>query len=52
VRLAARGRRDLDRGTEPITDPRELAQVRRQARTVYIKSLIAAAVLAALAYFA
>ncbi|HEY6091556.1 MAG TPA: hypothetical protein VIV83_06165 [Gemmatimonadales bacterium] len=50
MRLAARGLRDLDHGPEPIADRTELAQVRRQARMVYIKSLIAAAALTALAY--
>ena len=42
----------MDRGAEPIIDPTELARVRRQARMVYTKSLIAAAALAALAYLA
>jgi hypothetical protein len=34
----------MDAGSEPITSPDELAQVRRQARAVHVKSLIAAAV--------
>jgi len=52
VKLAARGQRDLDTGPEPIADVAELAQVRRQARAVHIKSLATAAVLTALAFFA
>ena len=40
----------MDRGTERLVDPNELAQVRGQARTVYIKSLIAAAALTTLGY--
>jgi hypothetical protein len=49
VSLAARGLRDLDGGREAITDPAELAQVRRQARTVHVKSFLLAAALVALA---
>jgi hypothetical protein len=49
VKLAARGRRDLDRGSEAIDDAGELARVRRQARAVYSKALLAAVVLTALA---
>jgi len=45
VRLAARGLRDMDMGSEPITDRAELEQVRRQARTVHLKALVTAAVL-------
>jgi len=32
----------MDTGAEPITDPVELARVRRQARAVYLKSLLVA----------
>ncbi|HSE67190.1 MAG TPA: hypothetical protein VLB12_09395 [Gemmatimonadales bacterium] len=46
--LAARGLRDLDSGSQPITDPAELAQVRRQARVVHVKSILSAAGLTAL----
>jgi hypothetical protein len=49
VKLAARGRRDMDRGSEAIEDAGELAKVRRQARAVHIKALVAAAALTALA---
>jgi hypothetical protein len=45
VALAARGVRNLDRGEEAITDPNELAQVRRQARRVRLEGLALAAVL-------
>jgi hypothetical protein len=40
VRLASRGQRDFDDGPETISDPIELAQVRRQARAVQIKSFL------------
>ncbi|HEU5153505.1 MAG TPA: hypothetical protein VFU03_02120 [Gemmatimonadales bacterium] len=46
--LAARGLRDLDNGSQPITDPAELAQVQRQARVVHVKSILSATVLTAL----
>ncbi len=39
--LSARGSRQLGDKVEKIEDPAELAQVRRQARRVNIKSLIA-----------
>jgi hypothetical protein len=48
VRLAARGLRDLDQGSERIADPADLARVRRQARVVHIKSVVSAAALTAL----
>jgi len=48
VRLAARGLRDMDDGSEPITDTAELAQVRRQSRGVHLKSVIVAVVLTAI----
>jgi len=35
----------MDTGASPITDPAELAQVRRQARAVHVKSLVVAVVL-------
>jgi hypothetical protein len=50
VNLASRGLRDLDSGAEPITDPDELAQVRRQARRVYLKGLAAGVLLTALSF--
>jgi hypothetical protein len=49
VRLAALGQRDMDTGAEQIADAEELAQVRRQARTVYVKALATAALLTVLA---
>jgi hypothetical protein len=45
VKLASRGQRDLDSGPEVITDAAELTAARRQARSVHVKSLIAAAIL-------
>jgi hypothetical protein len=39
VGLAARNQRDLDDGPIDVTDPRELAQLERQARRVYLKSV-------------
>jgi hypothetical protein len=49
VRLASRGQRDLDAGPEDIADADEAAHVRRQARDVYIKAFISAAILTSLA---
>jgi len=49
VRLASRGLRDMDQGPQPISDSDELQQVRRQARVVYAKSIITAAILTAIA---
>ena len=40
--LAARGSRQLTDEVEQIDDPAELAQVRRQARRVQIKAVLAA----------
>jgi hypothetical protein len=48
VKLSARGLRDLDRGKEKITDPAELARVRRQARKVHLQSFLTAALVTAL----
>ncbi len=48
--LAARGARNMDDGPEKITDPEALAQVRRQAARVYLKS-IALGLALALAFF-
>jgi hypothetical protein len=39
----------MDAGPQPIADNAEADQVRRQARAVYIKSFISAAILTALA---
>ena len=49
MRLAARGLRDMDSGSERITDDVERAQVRRQARLVHTKTLTTAVLLTALA---
>lgn len=49
VKLAARGQRDMDAGPQEIPDAAELQKVRRQARVVYAKSAITAAILTALA---
>ena len=35
----------MDKGAEPITDPAERSQIRRQARNVHMKSLMVAAIL-------
>ena len=51
MRLASRGQRDMDRGPEQISDAEELRLVQRQARAVYVKSIIAAAVLTGIALF-
>lgn len=47
--LASRGQRDMDTGPEAIGDATELAQVRRQARRVHVRSLLVAGALVALA---
>ncbi len=47
--LSARGSRQLGDAVEKIEDPRELAQVRRQASQVQLKSLLAAIPLTLLA---
>jgi hypothetical protein len=49
VGLAARGSRHFGDMPEKIEDPAELAQVRRQARWVNLKALIAGIVLTAIA---
>ncbi len=46
--LAARGSRHLGEQAEQIADPEELAQVRRQARKVQLKSMAAGAAMALL----
>jgi hypothetical protein len=40
----------MDAGAEPIADSAELARVRRQARAVYLKSLVATAALTGVAF--
>ena len=49
MNLAARGLRDLDSGSQNITDTAELAQVRLQARKVMLKALVFAVVVTAVA---
>jgi len=48
VALVARGERNMDAGAEPVRDPAALEQMRAQARSVYVRSLVVAAVLSAL----
>jgi len=40
----------MDTGVEPIADPVELTRVRRQARAVRLKSLLAAVVVTAIVF--
>jgi hypothetical protein len=47
--LASRGQRDMDDGPAAVTDADVDAQVRRQARVVYVRSLVTAVALTALA---
>jgi hypothetical protein len=47
--LASRGQRDMDDGPAAITDADVNAQIRRQARVVYVRSLVTAVALTALA---
>ena len=49
VHLAARGQRNLDRGSEAVADPWLLSQLKRQAREVIIEALLAAALLTGIA---
>lgn len=45
--LALRGQRDMDTGPQDITEAAVLAQVRRQARKVLVKSILVAAMIVA-----
>jgi hypothetical protein len=47
--LASRGQRDMDDGPASVTEADVDAQIRRQARRVYVRSLVTAAALTALA---
>lgn len=47
VALVARNERNMDAGAETVSDPAELEQLRAQARTVYVRSLLLAAFLSA-----
>jgi hypothetical protein len=49
VALAARGTRDMDAGQEQVDDPAALRQINRQARKVFVESILGAALLTALA---
>ena len=49
MRLASRGQRDMDDGPLQVPDAAEVRQVQRQARAVYVKSGLTAAILTALA---
>lgn len=44
MRLASHGLCDLDTGPQPVTDRSALAQIRRQARGVHLRSLLAGAI--------
>jgi hypothetical protein len=45
VRLAARGQRNLDRGSEAVADPWLSTQLKRQAREIVIEAVLAATLL-------
>jgi hypothetical protein len=47
VALVAQSARNMDAGVEAVTDPSEIKQLRAQARTVYVQSLILAAIVSA-----
>lgn len=49
VALAAQGTRDLDSGPEQVADPAATRQINRQARKVFVESILSAALLTALA---
>jgi hypothetical protein len=49
VNLASRGLRDMDGGVERIEDAAVRAQVQRQARRVYVRGVLWATALTALA---
>ena len=49
VALVARGQRNMDAGVETVSDPVVLEQLKRQARKVYLRSLLVAAVVTAAA---
>jgi len=50
VSLASRGLRNISDKEERIEDPAELQQVRRQARRVILKGMLAAVPLTLIAY--
>ena len=49
--LASRGLRNISDRNEEIADPAELRQVRRQARRVILKGILAALPFTLIAYF-
>lgn len=49
MRLAARGRRDLDGGEDLVTDPWMVTQLKRQAREIHLESVLLGAGLTGLA---
>ena len=50
--LAARGARETDTGVQPITDPDEVRQLRRQASRIYRESAAVAVLVTGLAMLA
>ena len=52
MRLAARGARETETGVEPIQNPDEVRQLRRQATRVYVKGVAAAVLVTGLAMLA
>lgn len=48
MRLAARGARETDHGTEPVADTWLARELRRQGREIVVQALLAATVLTAL----
>ena len=49
MRLAARGRRDLDGGEDLVADPWMVTQLKRQAREIHVESVLLGAGLTGLA---
>jgi hypothetical protein len=49
VALVAQGKRDMDAGPEVVSDPAELARLKKQALGVHVRSFLAASVLCAVA---
>ena len=49
MRLAARGRRDLDGGEDVVADPWMVTQLKRQAREIHVESALLGTALTGLA---
>ncbi len=49
MRLAARGRRDLDGGEDVVADPWMVTQLKRQAREIHVESVLLGTALTGLA---